>query len=124
MRYTLIYMVALLSCNADLHQDLTPLFKAIAHVESKHNDQAIGKAGELGRYQITYDYWLSSGMPGKHEACKNPEYSRLVMLRYWKRFCPKALCNEDYKTLIKYHRTLDIHSNNAILYYEKVRRLL
>ena len=106
-----------------MRHTLDPLFHAISWVESKHKD-VVGAEGEIGRYQITYAYWLASGMPGKHEACMNKDYSRLVMLRYWKRFCRKALQNEDYEMLAKHHRKLDIKSIACQLYWKKVKKAL
>ena len=84
------------------------LFEAISRVESNNNDWAIGLNGELGRYQITQDYW-DDGLeelaktiikcPLRHYVETMPpslflyetgvyidNACRVIMLMYWQRY--------------------------------------
>ena len=84
--------------------DMKKFFHALSAVESNHNDNAIGDNGRaLGRYQIWQVYWQDSRISGKYEQVKNKKYAERVMIGYWKRYCPIALKNKDFKTLARIH---------------------
>ena len=84
--------------------DLRTLYNAIAQVESGGDDGAVGKAGELGRYQILRPYWIDARMPdGRYEDVRNAAYAERVMLRYWQRYAAQALASGDWKRLALVH---------------------
>lgn len=105
---------------------LTPLFEAIALVETGGEpdpDSAVGDNGRsLGRYQIGRLYWLDSGVPGDWSDVRDPAYARRAMLAYWRRWCPHALSIHDFHTLARYHNggpTLNV-SPSAHRYADRV----
>lgn len=107
---------------------LEQFLEAISFVESNHNDNAIGDNGKaIGRYQIHKAYWIDARMNyGGYQNVKDSKYSRQVMLRYWKRYCPKALANRDYQHLARVHNGGPKgHLRKCTLYYwHKVEREL
>jgi hypothetical protein len=79
-------------------------FAAILAVEGWRGPGTVGKDGERGPYQITYEYWVDAKMPsGTFESCDDPVYARAVMRRYWKRYCPDALRDGDWRILAAVH---------------------
>jgi hypothetical protein len=83
---------------------MTYLFMAILAVEGWRGPGTYGSHGERGPYQITYGYWQDAGMPsGDFASCDDAVYSRAVMRRYWKRHCPEALRDRDYRILAAVH---------------------
>ena len=88
--------------------DLRTLYNAIAQVESGVDDGAVGKAGELGRYQILKPYWIDAleyapELCGVYEDVRDPRYAEWVMVAYWCRYCPRALETGDWKRLALVH---------------------
>lgn len=80
------------------------LLAAIVAVEGWKGPNTVGTYGEIGPYQITYDYWKDAEMPeGTFKDCEQVGYSQRVMHRYWKRYCPQALITKDYARLAAVH---------------------
>jgi hypothetical protein len=83
---------------------MTALFAAILMVEGWKGPGTFGANGEVGPYQITPAYWHDARMPsGTLMSCEDPVYARAVMRRYWKRFCPDALRDLDWRILAAVH---------------------
>ena len=83
---------------------MTPLFAAILAIEGWLGIGTIGAAGEIGPYQITYAYWQDARMPdGAFIDCEREDYAQRVMVAYWKRYCPVALRDRDYRVLAAVH---------------------
>lgn len=74
--------------------DVDGILRAIAQVESNHNDNAIGDGGKaIGRYQIHRVYWIDAveydpSIGGKYEDCKDPVYARKIVVAYLSRYAP------------------------------------
>jgi len=72
---------------------------------------AVGDDGRSrGWYQIQYAYWLDTRRPGDprdresyFRDTASRTVSRQVVLRYWSRYCPKALERGDLETLARVH---------------------
>lgn len=60
-------------------------------------------ADHIGNFQISYAYWLDSNTPGRWEDCLDDDYSKRVMLNYWRRYVPDALRNRDFEVLARTH---------------------
>lgn len=107
--------------------EMIVFFWALSFVESGHNDDAYNRAeNAIGRYQIRYAYWKDSNIPGKHEMCKDPEYSRRVMRAYWKRYCPESLKSHRFEVLARIHNGGPKgHKKKAtVKYWKKVKRAM
>lgn len=77
-------------------------FDAIAAVEScrgVHQDNP----NHLGPYQISYGYWVDSGIEGSWRDVVDEEYAERVMFAYFERYAPNALDKEDFRTLARIH---------------------
>jgi len=97
----------------DKHPTLRKLFNALWQVESSKSfnpkDGDGGKA--IGPYQIHYVYWYDathnvSGkkvFEGEYQDCRNKDYAEQIMVRYWTRFCSKAVQSNDYEILARTH---------------------
>ena len=89
--------------------------------------EAVGDNGKsIGPYQISKAYWIDSQVAGKWEDCKQYEYSRLVMMRYWQRYCLAASNKKDWKTMARIHNG-GPHGNtkaSTLKYWEKVQTYL
>lgn len=99
-------------------------FYAMAAVESGHNRLAVGDRGRaIGLYQIHREYWQDSGVPGKWEYCRDPGYSRRVILAYWGRYCPDALKRGDLEILCRVHNggPQGHKKRNTVMYWEKIQ---
>ncbi len=130
---TLILCVSLGSatCHAAETAGLRKLFEAIRQVEtggiSQGGKDLWGDDGRsLGPYQIQRPYWQDSGVPGRYEHVRDPRYSERVMLGYWRRYCPEALAQGDWRTLARVHNGGPQGARNpaTIRYWEKVKRAL
>ena len=65
---------------------------------------ATGDGGRaIGPYQIHREHWLDSRVPGRYEDCRDPLYSRRVVIAYWQRWCPDALARCDAEVLARVH---------------------
>ncbi len=86
---------------------LVPFFRAVRSVETGGEAQPQNAAGDGGRsigpYQISRAYWADSGVSGDWTRCKDPAYAEMVMLAFWKRYCPEALRLRDFETLARVH---------------------
>ena len=87
---------------------LRGLFTDIGQVESGGDDEAVGKAGEQGRYQILRPYWQDAiehapELGGRYEDVKEPRYAEFIMLAYWLRHCPGAVERMDTERLARTH---------------------
>ena len=80
------------------------LFAAILAVEGWRGPGTTGEHGEVGPYQITLAYWRDAKMPdGTFQDCEDAAYAQRVMVRYWRRYCPLALRDRDYRVLPAVH---------------------
>ena len=75
------------------------LFNAIEIIEADDGTNV----NHIGPYQISYAYWLDSGTPGSYKDCYKKNYSKLVMVNYWRRYNREALHNKDFETLSRLH---------------------
>jgi hypothetical protein len=112
--FTLFTLIAIVSISfifgANVHAaqpdqvgKLEPLFSAMIQVESPKGEMT-GDAGKaLGRFQIHYEYWADSKTPGNYADCKSTDYSKRVMVNYWRRYASEALRRGDYETLARIH---------------------
>lgn len=87
---------------------LDEVLSALRQVESGgHPDEGRGASGDhgaaLGPYQIHRAYWQDARVPGRYEQCRDPSYSRAVVLAYWRRWCPRALESVDAEVLARVH---------------------
>jgi hypothetical protein len=75
---------------------------ALMEVESGGDVNAIGDGGmSRGPYQIGKLFWRD-GQGGDYDTgVTQPHLCEEVMYRYWKRYCPKALDNLDFETLVR-----------------------
>ena len=65
---------------------------------------ATGDGGRaIGPYQIHRAYFIDSGVPGRYADCRDPEFSRRVVIAYWQRWCPDALARCDAEVLVRVH---------------------
>ncbi|MEI6166127.1 MAG: hypothetical protein WCS52_02945 [bacterium] len=99
-------------------------FVAMAAVESGHDPFVVGDGGRaIGLYQIHWEYWKDSGVPGKWEDCRDPRYSQLVILAYWKRYCPAALERGDLEVLCRIHNggPQGHRKRTTLVYWRKIQ---
>lgn len=82
---------------------MTDLLSAIQAVETPAGINLDLNHDHIGPYQISYAYWLDSGVPGQWEDCLNSDYSQQVMMAYWERYVPEALAERDYEVLARTH---------------------
>jgi hypothetical protein len=83
---------------------MTYLFAAILSVEGWRGPGTFGAHGERGPYQITLAYWRDAKMPdGTLADCEDAAYAQRVMVAYWRRYCPLALRDRDYRVLAAVH---------------------
>jgi hypothetical protein len=111
--------------------DVEPLLDAIRLVETGSEPNggrdAIGDEGRsIGPYQIQRAYWLDSGVAGRYESCRDPEYARRVVRAYWRRYCPDALDRGDYEVLARVHNggARGHRKEYTLPYWSKVEREL
>ena len=101
----LVYLV--LTGDVTQADDLAPFFKALRCVETGEVAQprdAVGDGGRsIGPYQISRAYWADSGVRGDWTRCKDRAYAEMVMLAFWKRYCPEALRRREFETLARVH---------------------
>lgn len=96
-------MAETLTGDNKMEESMGVLLSAILAIEGWRGPGTKGAAGEIGPYQITYGYWVDSGMPGKFIQCEDKEYSEQVVGRYWKRYCPGAWLDRDVRVLAAVH---------------------
>ena len=62
--------------------DIDKFLSALSACESNHNDRAVGKAGERGRYQIRRSTWSSFGRGVFDISAHDPVAARDCAIRY------------------------------------------
>lgn len=92
-----------LNCYMCQVYDLSDLFQAIHEIELPGDVQYKENPYHIGPYQISYAYWLDSGVPGSWEDCIDYKYSERVMIAYWQRYARDALESKDFQTLARIH---------------------
>ena len=88
-----------ITCTVTYHS----FFLAIDNIESPPGIPVPYPASHVGSFQISYAYWLDSGVPGKWKYCLNDRYAKRVMVNYWRRYVPEALRIRDFETLARTH---------------------
>jgi len=106
--------------------EILALFNAIAKKESNFNDEAVGKNGELGRYQIKKAYWIDGckelGVSWDYETMvKDPAKCEQVMLGYWIHY--KAVTNE-LRARIHHCGPSNIQSLEGLYYWMDIQRIM
>ncbi len=114
-----------------LRCSLDELLQAIRLVETGGCEDggrnAIGDGGRaIGPYQIHRPYWQDSRRAGRYQDCRDPEYSRRVVLAYWARWCPAALERTDAEVLARVHNggPRGVEKASTRLFWTKVRAAL
>lgn len=94
---------------------LASMLDAIAWVESRNNDAAVGDDGRsIGRYQIGRDAWYDAcdydrslrtrdGRPAEWSDVFDPVYARSVVKAYLRRYGRDAWLKADVETLARIH---------------------
>jgi hypothetical protein len=109
------------------------LVDAIEHVETGGEQDPANARGDggrsLGPYQIMRAYWIDSRMPGQYKQVRDRAYARQVVLRYWKRYAPRALKRagmRDLEVMARMHNGGPAGHRKAatIGYWKKVRARL
>ena len=107
---------------------IADLLNAIQQVESSGRANVPdGDNGEaIGPFQIHYDYWCDSQVGGSYEDCHNLDYSKRVVIAYWKRYAKRALKNNDYEALSRIHNggPGGVHVKATVAYWLKVKAKL
>lgn len=80
----------------------------------------------LGPYQIHRPYFVDAGVPGSYEDCRDPDYSRRVVIAYWKRWCPDALEHRNAEVLARIHNggPQGACKASTLAYWRRVERTL
>ena len=90
----------------------------------------IGARGDHGRalgpYQIHRSYFDDARIPGTYAECSHPEFSRRVVLAYWKRWCPEALERCDAEVLVRIHNggPGGLRKSGTLAFWNKVEQQL
>ena len=87
---------------------LDRVLEAIRSVETGNRpDSGRGSIGDggsaIGPFQIHYEYWKDSAVPGRYEDCRDCDYARRVVIAYWHRYCPDAVIMHDAEVLARTH---------------------
>jgi hypothetical protein len=88
---------------------------------------AVGDDGlALGPYQIHRAYFVDSGVAGRYEEVRNPDFSRRVVVAYWKRWCPAALESCEAEVLARVHNggPAGARRSRTLAFWRKVEREL
>ena len=106
--------------------DLSILFSAIMEVETGgelNPTYAVGSSKEIGPFQITYEYFIDSGVSGTWtENCLYVDRSIKVMIGYWNRYANQHTW-EEYARL---HNggPYGMYNPNTKEYWDKVLLLI
>lgn len=104
MTAAICILIAPLLCAPGVPRPIDDLLAAIRTVESHGKHMAVGDGGRaIGPYQIHHAYWKDSKVPGRWEQCHDRRFAERVVVAYWRRYCPKALANRDWKVLARVH---------------------
>lgn len=113
------------------HAAVETLLEAIRVVETggepNGGRDATGDGGRsIGPYQIQHAYWLDSGVAGRYQECRDPEYARRVVRAYWGRYCPEALDRADFEVLARIHNggARGARKESTLAFWSKVEREL
>lgn len=100
-------------------------FSALHEIETPQG-MIISSQEYVGSYEISYPYWLDSGVPGKWADCVDDKYSERVMMAYWKRYAQEALENKDFEVLARIHNGGPNGANkkSTIMYWKIVEEKL
>lgn len=136
----MILLTLLLCCLQQQQKtySLDQTLSAIKQVEvgSSNGVGVIGDEGKaFGPFQIHKDYWIDSGIPGKHEQClKSYDYSRRVVIAYMVRYAPEAMgrLKIGKGTLADVEKIARIHNGGpsgfekkaTLPYWQKVREII
>ena len=68
------------------------LLDALCQVESNCDPSKVGKAGEIGPYQILECYWIDAieydpSIGGTYKDCLDKKYAESIIHAYWNRYC-------------------------------------
>jgi hypothetical protein len=88
---------------------------------------ATGDGGRaIGPFQIHAAYFRDSGVEGRYQDCRDAEFSRRVVLAYWKRWCPEALERGDAEVLARVHNggPRGASKRSTLVYWRKVQAWL
>ncbi|MEO6709553.1 MAG: hypothetical protein ABI054_02550 [Planctomycetota bacterium] len=112
-------------------RSIDAILDAIREVESggepNAGRDATGDRGRaIGPFQIHRAYFQDSGVAGRFEACREPEFARQVVLGYWERWCPEALESRDAMTLARVHNggPKGAQRSSTLPYWRKVESIL
>lgn len=124
-----------LGVGISLHTQATDnrFFKALHQVESSgRTGKIVGDHGKaLGPLQIHREYFndaaeYDKSLGNNYNRVTDLEFSKKVVTAYLKRYAPKAVDTNDYKTLAMTHNAgpKGYKNKNAITYWEKVQKQL
>ena len=109
------------------------LLAAMCEVESNCDSSKVGRAGEIGMYQILEPYWIDALeydplIGGKYEDVLNKEYAERVILTYWNRYATeerldRPVTDED-RARIHNKGPNGYKKDSSIPYWNKVKELL
>lgn len=124
-----IFLTAVLAAQIGVSAELSPKFvKAVHMVETGGRYGAVwGDGGKaLGPFQIHYEYWLESGLPGRYEDCANYNYALKVMTVVLNKYAPKAAERQDFKVLARVHNggPAGYRRKATLPYWSKIQRHL
>ena len=107
MNYKTVYLsllILLLTC-ACTAATLSDFLKAVNQVEASGQTGMIWGDNHkaLGPFQIHKQYWHDSCVQGSYKQVADYSYGSKVVIAYLKRFCPKALQNNDWETCARVH---------------------
>lgn len=89
--------------------ELRPFLDAIALVESRGRDDAVGDSGKaIGRYQIWRIYWqdaieYSPEIGGTYENVRSKDYAERIIVAYLLRYAKDDIANQNYEVLSRIH---------------------
>jgi hypothetical protein len=112
-------------------ESLDAILAAIRSTETGgQQDEGSGAIGDGGRaigpYQIHRAYFIDAGVEGRYEDCRDGEFSRRVVIAYWRRWCPDALERCDAEVLARVHNggPRGASKCQTLRYWRKVERRL
>ena len=88
---------------------------------------ATGDGGRaIGPYQIHHAYFIDAAVAGRYGDCRDPDYSRRVVIAYWERWCPDALERCDAELLARVHNggPRGARKPSTLAYWRKVENRL
>ena len=91
--------------------NLDQFLNALGEVESGNNASATGDGGKaVGVFQIHEVYWkdaiqFDKSIGGKYTDCFKPDYSRKIVLAYFRRYAINELNNNNWEALARLHNS-------------------